>query len=84
MKIGEDFPKIEFEMFGLDLVEPNAIIGDTILFLTAIFFAIKIGKFTIQNDFFKNGSMMSKKKKQRTKKTSKEITLSMKKPKQQF
>lgn len=54
MKIGEDFPKIEFELFGLDLVEPNAIIGDTILFLTAIFFAYKIGKFSYQNEFLRN------------------------------
>ena len=54
MIIGEDFPKIEFEMLGLELVEPNAFIGDTILFLTAIYFAFKIAKYPHQSTFTKN------------------------------
>ncbi len=31
MKIGKDFEKIEFEMFGLELLEPNAFIGDILI-----------------------------------------------------
>lgn len=42
MKIGADFDKIEFELFGLNLVEPNAIIGDSILCLLAIYLAVKV------------------------------------------
>lgn len=41
MLIGENFEKIQFELFGLELLEPNAFIGDTLLFLVAHFFAIK-------------------------------------------
>lgn len=41
MLIGENFEKIQFELFGLELLEPNAFIGDTVLFLVALFFAIK-------------------------------------------
>ncbi len=55
MLIGQDYEKVPFELFGLDLVEPNAIIGDTILFLSAIFLAIKVKKLG-KNDhpFFRN------------------------------
>lgn len=57
MRIGSDYPKVEFELFGLDLVEPNAMIGDGILFLTAIFFALKIRAFGRSKDaFFRNWS----------------------------
>ena len=57
MRIGSDYPKVEFELFGLDLVEPNAMIGDGILFVTAILFAFKIRSFGRQNDaFFRNWS----------------------------
>ena len=30
MLIGKDFDKIEFSFFGLNLLEPNAFIGDSI------------------------------------------------------
>lgn len=45
--IGADFPKIHFEMFGLDLVEPMALVTDTILAILSIwlgYLLIKIKK----------------------------------------
>jgi len=36
MKIGEDFPKIEWEVLGFELLEPNAFIGDTIIAALAV------------------------------------------------
>ena len=54
MLIGRDFDKIEFSFLGLDLLEPNAFIGDTIILITAIIIAFKIKKFNHQNAFFKN------------------------------
>ena len=33
MLIGRDFDKIEFSSLGLDLLEPNAFIGDNIILL---------------------------------------------------
>jgi hypothetical protein len=43
MLIGENYDKIEFELFGLELLEPNAFIGDTLLFLCSIYFFVRIG-----------------------------------------
>ena len=54
MLIGEDYPKIEFQAFGLDLVEPNAMLGDSIICAVALFIAFKIGKMPVQNTFFKS------------------------------
>ena len=54
MLIGEDYPKIEFQAFGLDLVEPNAMLGDSIICAVALIIAYKIGKMPIQNTFFKS------------------------------
>lgn len=56
MLIGKDYPKIEFELFGLDLVEPNAFIGDTIIFFIALFFYNRISRQQQTNDspFLKN------------------------------
>jgi hypothetical protein len=44
MLIGEDFPKIEFQPFGLDLVEPNAMLGDLIIALVSWYFAYRVNK----------------------------------------
>lgn len=44
MKIGSDFDKIEWEFLGLKLLEPNALIGDLLLFTLSILFYIKIRK----------------------------------------
>lgn len=52
MIIGEDYPVIEFNLFGLDLVEPNAFIGDFILFSVSIILAFIIRKKYTKNTFF--------------------------------
>ena len=54
MLIGKDFDKIEFSFLGLDLIEPNAFIGDLIILITALFLASKLRKFDTSNTFFKN------------------------------
>jgi hypothetical protein len=36
MKIGADYPKIEWEVMGYDLLEPNAFIGDTLIAFVAM------------------------------------------------
>lgn len=56
MLIGKDYPKIEFELFGLDLVEPNAFIGDSIIFLVALYYYFRIQKMERMqpSDFLKN------------------------------
>lgn len=54
MLIGKDFDKIEFKAFGLDLLEPNAFISDTLLFLISLFFAYKISRMRRQETFFNN------------------------------
>lgn len=52
MLIGEDYPKIEFNLFGLNLVEPNALIGDSLILIISLFFAYKTNKFSGTNTFF--------------------------------
>jgi hypothetical protein len=53
MIIGTDFPKIEFSLFGLDLVEPNAFIGDTLILAVALLFAYKTHKISVDQSFYK-------------------------------
>jgi hypothetical protein len=52
MLIGKDFDKIEFELFGLDLLEPNAFIGDTIILSIALYLAYRTSKLTSNNPYF--------------------------------
>jgi hypothetical protein len=52
MRVGSDYDKIEFKAFGLDLLEPNAMFGDTVIFFIALYIAFKIGKMPIQTSFF--------------------------------
>ena len=52
MLIGTDYPKIEFTIGNLTLLEPNAFIGDMILCAIALVFAKKIARFPIQTPFF--------------------------------
>lgn len=54
MLIGEDYLKIEFELFGLDLVEPNAFIGDFVIFGVAIYYYLRIKKDPRLTSFLKN------------------------------
>lgn len=44
MKIGEDFEKMEFNWFGLDLLEPNALITDTLIAVVGVTFAVLIAR----------------------------------------
>ncbi len=46
--------KIEFAMFGLDLVEPNTLITDGILGLLSMFLGLKIGQLAAPQNFFRN------------------------------
>jgi hypothetical protein len=52
MLVGSDYQKIEFSCFGLDLVEPNAMLGDVVLCFIALVFAFKVHKMPVQNTFF--------------------------------
>jgi len=54
MRIGSDFEKIKFDFLGFHLVEPNAFIGDLLLFFVAIFLAYKIGKYKNSSPFSTN------------------------------
>jgi len=54
MKIGEDFNPVEFNLFGYDLIEPNALIGDTFIALVSLFFGYKVYKMSQKSAFFKN------------------------------
>lgn len=51
--IGLDFPKIEFQMFGLELLEPMAIITDTIMGGLSIYFGIRVLNFKKSIPFYK-------------------------------
>jgi hypothetical protein len=44
MKIGEDFPKLSWQLFNFRLLEPNAFIGDLIISIIALYFGFKIQK----------------------------------------
>lgn len=52
MLIGKDYPKIELDLFGLELLEPNAFIGDTIILLIALYLAYKTSNLSVQKPFF--------------------------------
>ena len=54
MLIGKDFERIEFSVFGVDLLEPNAFIGDSLILIIALFLASRTRKQDINIDFFKN------------------------------
>ena len=50
--VGKDFPKLAFNMFGLDLLEPMAIVLDFALALVSFYLAYKISKFTFKSLFY--------------------------------
>lgn len=52
--IGKDFLPNDFLLFGLDLTDPTDFIYDMILGIFALYFASRISKFSIMNDFFSN------------------------------
>ena len=53
MLIGEDFDKIEFTFLGLDLVEPNAMIGDGIVFILSLYLSFRVKKLDFKEPFYK-------------------------------
>ena len=52
MLIGQDFTKIEFQLFGWDLVEPNALIGDTLILSIALLLAYRTNNLTSKAAYF--------------------------------
>lgn len=42
MLIGQDYDKLQWDAFGLELLEPNTFIGDVIIFFVAIYFFFQI------------------------------------------
>ena len=50
--IGQDFEKIQWNFAGLELLEPNAMLGDIVLFAVAMYMAAFCSK--IKNNFFGN------------------------------
>lgn len=52
MLIGEDFEKIKLHLFGLDLLEPNAFIGDVVILAVALFCANKTNQLKSHGMFF--------------------------------
>lgn len=53
MLIGEEYDKIEFQAFGLDLLEPIGVLGDILIFTISVFFAYKIRKMENTSPFFR-------------------------------
>lgn len=53
MLIGEDFDKIEFSLWGFNFVEPNAFIGDCLIFIVALILAFKTTKLNSTEPFFR-------------------------------
>lgn len=52
--IGIDFPKIGFELFGMQLLEPMALITDSILGAMGVYFAYSVSKIKSPLPFYKN------------------------------
>ncbi len=50
--IFQDFDKIHFHMFGMELVEPMAIIMDTLLGLLSLYFAYRVSKIKSELPFY--------------------------------
>ncbi len=51
--IGQDFPKLEWDFMGLQLLEPNAMIGDVILFSSSLYLAKQVLKMNAAHAFYK-------------------------------
>lgn len=50
--IGQDFPKIEWHFLGLELLEPNAMLGDIVLFTISFGIAYRIRTQFTQHPFY--------------------------------
>lgn len=51
MRIGSDFDKIEFSVFGLDLLEPNAFVGDIMISILSLSFYLAIHRWSVHSNF---------------------------------
>ncbi|MFA7272673.1 MAG: hypothetical protein WC044_02340 [Crocinitomicaceae bacterium] len=54
MRIGSDFEKIQFDFANFQLLEPNAFIGDVLIFILAMYLAMKIKNLGTTSEFHKN------------------------------
>ena len=54
MLIGKDFEKISFELFGYTFLEPNAFIGDAVIFVVALYYAARIRRLNKTGAFYTN------------------------------
>lgn len=52
MLIGSDYPKIEFQLFGLDLLEPNGFVGNSLIFIFSLIFYFKTKRLQVENHVF--------------------------------
>lgn len=52
MIIGSDYDKLELQLFGFDLLEPNTFIGDVVIFALSIFLAYKTTKLSAKGNYF--------------------------------
>jgi hypothetical protein len=53
MLIGSDFEKLHFQFAGLELVEPNAILGNSLIFVLSSYFALKTGRLQESHAYFR-------------------------------
>ncbi len=51
MLIGEDFEKNEFDAFGLHLMEPNAMLGDGIIFILCFIYFFRLNKLNLSQPY---------------------------------
>lgn len=54
MLIGQDYDKLQWDVFGLHLVEQNTFIGDVIIFIVAIYFFFRIKRNFVLSPFNTN------------------------------
>lgn len=52
MLIGADFPKIQFEFIGFDLLEPNTFIGDIFILFFSIYALYRLNKLPSKSSFY--------------------------------
>ncbi len=54
MQIGTDFPPIQFELFQLQLREPNGFVGNLLITFFAFWYAYRIRRYISNHSFYKN------------------------------
>ncbi len=51
MRIGSDYDKIQWNFKGFEFVEPNALIGDTIIFIAVLFVIFRVNRINSQSEY---------------------------------